>query len=203
MRDLSLILSVGAIGALAMVGCGGNVVLDSGSEGGVDGGGGTTTGTTSSPCGGALPTQSSLVLKDPESGWRTVYLSMSYAGSCGQPQGYPPDCDDATVVSLIIAPLTPTGTYAMDGTSSLVFGNVDTQYGSSGGCGLMATSLAGTVVLTAIDDAHVAGAVCDPALSGTFDATACAACFGTGADCVSDVQCCNNFCDPAYHVCQP
>lgn len=208
MRSLSLILSAGLFCTLSLAGCGGSVVLDNSTGGGAgaDPGTGGSTPTTSPLCQGAekpLGAKSSLAILDPGSSWRVVWLSLDHVASCAQPEGYPPDCSGATAVNLILAPDATAGTYPMDGTSSLVFGNVDVQYGGPDGCGMMAGPLTGTVVLTAVDKAHVAGAICDSVYSGTFDASTCTSCLDTGVDCVSDDQCCNNFCDPTYHLCQP
>lgn len=217
MRALPCLLSTAFCLSLWPLGCGGNVVLQDSSSGGSGGSGGATASTsTTTPtptpteplCPGAdvpIPAKSIVAVPNQNIDSVIVNLSLTFPADCTNSIGFPDDCGDAQVVQLILLPGTTVGTYEFDGSNMLVYGVLETQFGDPGAseCGLNASNLTGTLVISALDSTHVAGALCDPKLTGWFDVPTCPVCLPVGADCASDAQCCNEHCNSTSHVCDP
>jgi hypothetical protein len=197
---------------LVLAGCGGDVVVDTGATGSAGtGAGGAVSGAGGADGAGGMPACQSQeipglisAIATPQSGGDgslRVNLSSSDA-TCADPLHFPSGCAPAWRLRLQIPPeQQKPGTYALD-LDSAIFAYLDQQAPSGGTqCQNLGTDYAATLVISEIDGTQVAGSLCgNPKVEGTFTASVCSSCKGTGESCTADAECCLQLCTG---MCQP
>lgn len=174
-------------------GTGGNVGRGKGAS---DGAGGTPPIACTTPVAPIVGLASAIATENAGSATLSVNLSSSSAATCTDPLNFPDACATAWRVRLDIpyAQQAP-GTYQLF-MGSPIFAYLDAQAPGPGTfCDNPGGDLAAVLVITEIDATHVSGSLCgDARVEGTFKASLCGTCQGTGMTCTVDADCCNQLC---------
>ena len=125
--------------------------------------------------------------------------------TCENRYYFPADCSKSWRLRFYVPQGSTPRTYPI-GSNSGWFAWLDGQApGGGANCKNTGQEFTGTLILTALDESHVAGTICGSDLvNGSFSTLPmCGTCLGVGQTCNSDSECCQQLCDPNSHHCQP